>query len=692
MVNGAEFLSHGGEMGDRIRAFPWHEHALGERTRWPRELKTAVQIILATHHPAVVLWGASLHCVYNDAYGGGLDHRKRPRALGAPAREIHEDVWHHFGPRIEQVVGGGHTIWIEDELIPMSRHGGAADLYWTYSFGPLPDPAAPNGIGGVLGLCSDTTPSVATRRLLEEQAERFAALERQMAERTGQLIARENLIRTVYEHSSECHAVLRETAAGSFSYEEINPATLRLYGKSRDEVVGRTVNDIFGVDGARDINRHLRTCLERGRPYHYERGQGEGVVEAIATPVAGDDGALRRVIVTARDVTESRRLEQQLRESQKMEAVGQLTGGLAHDFNNLLAGIGGSLEVLKLLLQQGRIDELDRYVESGRGGVRRAAALTHRLLAFARRQTLDPQPTDLNRLVTGMEELVRRTVGPSIAVEVAGAAGLWTTLVDQNQVETALLNLCINARDAMPGGGRLTIETANRWIDERGARQRDIPAGQYLALSVTDSGTGMTADVVARAFDPFFTTKPLGQGTGLGLSMVYGFARQSSGQVRIYSEPGKGTMVCLYLPRYCGESERPAAAFQPAAAHHPGAGECVLIVDDEPTVRLVASEILRQRGYATLEADDAAKALTVLQSSQRVDLMITDVGLPGGLNGRQLADAGRGLRPLLKVLFITGFAENAVISHGHLDPGFHILTKPFELEELARRAAEILSE
>jgi PAS domain S-box-containing protein len=492
----------------------------------------------------------------------------------------------------------------------------------------------------------------------------------------------------MYENSTECHAVLREMVDGQFCYEEVNPATLRLYGKSRDAVVGHTTDEIFGARSA-EINGYLRATLAANGPFHYERAQGTGIVEAVAVAVPGEDA--RRVVVTARDVTESRRLEQQLRQSQKMDAIGQLTGGLAHDFNNLLAAIGGSLEVLRLLLKQGRVAEFDTYLISAGGAVKRAAALTHRMLSFARRQTLDAKPTDLNRLVADMEDLVRGTVGPAIKLEVVGAVGLWSTLVDPNQLESALLNLCINARDAMPDGGQLTVETANRWLDERAAQDRDVPPGQYLSLCVSDSGTGMTPAVIARAFDPFFTTKPLGQGTGLGLSMVYGFARQSGGQVRIYSEVGKGSMVCIYLPRHRSDAQVPVAAPGVPQAGAADEGTTVLLVDDEPTVRMVAQQMLREHGYTTIEAEDGVQALRILQSPRRVDLLVTDVGLPGGMNGRQLADAGRNLRRGLKVLFITGYAENAVLGHGHLDAGFHVLTKPFELTELVRRAGAIIS-
>ena len=379
-----------------------------------------------------------------------------------------------------------------------------------------------------------------------------------------------------------------------------------------------------------------------------------------------------------------------LRQAQKMEAVGQLTGGLAHDFNNLLAGISGNLELLQARISQGRINDLERYITAAQGASKRAAALTHRLLAFSRRQTLDPKPTDVNRLIAGMEDLVRRTVGPEITVEVVGTGGLWTTLVDPNQLENALLNLCVNARDAMPGGGRLTIETANRWLDERGARERDLSPGQYLSLCVSDNGTGMTPDIVARAFDPFFTTKPIGMGTGLGLSMVFGFVRQSGGQARIYSEMGQGAMVCLYLPRHHGQVENAELPAELAGAPRAEQGETVLVVDDEPTVRMLVTEVLEDLGYTAIEAADGTAGLQVLQSDVRIDLLVTDVGLPG-MNGRQLADAARVGRPDLKVLFITGYAENAVLSHGHLDAGMHVLTKPFAMEALAGRIKELIA-
>ena len=415
-------------------------------------------------------------------------------------------------------------------------------------------------------------------------------------------------------------------------------------------------------------------------------------VEAERDQALADLRALNEALESrvAERTSELMQAEEKLRQSQKMEAVGQLTGGLAHDFNNLLAGISGALELMETRIAQGRLRDLDRYLVAAQGAAKRAAALTHRLLAFSRRQTLAPRPVDVNQLVDGLTELIQRTVGPGIQVETVGAAGLWPALVDPSQLENALLNLCLNARDAMPTGGRITIETANRWMDRESARAQDLQAGQYLSLCVTDSGVGIPPEVAARVFEPFFTTKPIGQGTGLGLSMIYGFARQSGGQVRLYSEVGQGTTLCIYLPRYLGAApEDDRLTTRPAVA---GAtdGETVLIVDDEPTVRMLVMDILGELGYAVIEASDSLTGLKVLESDVHIDLLITDVGLPGGMNGRQMADAGRQSRPDLKTLFITGYAENAAIGNGQLEPGMQILTKPFAVDTLAARVREMM--
>jgi CheY-like chemotaxis protein len=371
-----------------------------------------------------------------------------------------------------------------------------------------------------------------------------------------------------------------------------------------------------------------------------------------------------------------------------MEAVGQLTGGLAHDFNNLLAVITGSLELLEMRIAKGRFNDVERFITASQTAAKRASSLTHRLLAFSRRQTLDPLQTSVNVLVNDMADLIRRTVGPEITVELKLTPDLWTTPVDPSQLENALLNLCINGRDAMPEGGRIMIETANRAFNDQDARLRKMTAGDYVALSITDNGTGMPPEVVARVFEPFFTTKPMGQGTGLGLSMVYGFARQSEGQVRIHSEVGKGTTVSIYLPRSTRATE--AVVVAPVAAPaRADAGQTVLIVDDEQSVRMLIVDVLEELGYVAVEAGDGTAGLRVLQSDLRIDLLITDVGMPG-MNGRQLADAGRALRPNLRVLYITGYAEVAAVSHGHLEPGMAVIAKPFALHAVANKIRSLI--
>jgi PAS domain S-box-containing protein len=444
----------------------------------------------------------------------------------------------------------------------------------------------------------------------------------------------------------------------------------------------------------------LRTGQDaRDQEVIIERPDGSRVTVLVnISPIFDEDGTQIGAVNCFQDLSaqkqsekEREQLREELHQAQKMEAVGQLTGGLAHDFNHLLTGILGSLEILQLRIRQGRMDDLERYIIAAQGASKLAVSLTHRLLAFSRRQTLEAKPTDINRLIVGMEELVRGTVGPEIAVELVVADGLWNTQVDPNQLENALLNLCINARDAMPDGGQLTVETVNQWFDESMAAEHDLPSGQYVSLCVRDNGAGMPPDVAARAFDPFYTTKPLGAGTGLGLSMVQGFVRQSGGQARIYSEPDKGMRVFLYLPRRLGAEDLVETPSELVRTPRAEGSATVLVVDDEELIRALVTEVLEDHGHITIEAGDAATGLGLLQRSGRIDLLITDMGLPGGMNGRQLAEAARELQRDLKVLFISGYEENAVLGHGALDPGMHVMTKPFAIEALARRINDLVA-
>ena len=394
------------------------------------------------------------------------------------------------------------------------------------------------------------------------------------------------------------------------------------------------------------------------------------------------------------------RLEEVLRQAMKMEAVGQLTGGIAHDFNNLLAGISGSLDLIELRLVQGRTHELQRYVSSAVSSVKRAAALTHRLLAFSRRQTLDPKPMNVIQLVTHMDELFSHTVGPHIRIKTDLSEDLWNTLCDQNQLENVLLNLVLNSRDAMPNGGTIVIKAANLVLsDHQPAEHRNadtmsvsgygIVSGNYIALSVSDNGTGMPQNVLTRVFDPFFTTKPLGQGTGLGLSMTFGFVKQSGGHIDVESEVGQGTKVTVYLPQY-----RPEATIDALAIEQEDIVErpVILVVEDESDLRMLLVEMLSELNYTVLEADAGRSGLTLLETIKRIDLLITDVGLPGGMNGRQLADVARQRRPELKVLFVTGFDASAVVASALMHDGMEVMTKPFAMTAFQTRVEGMMAD
>ena len=596
------------------------------------------------------------------------------REEGWQAR-IHPDDVERTGLAWRHALGSGEDYETEFRL---QRRDGAYRWHLARAT-PLRDKAG--AVTGWLGSNTDIDDQKAaaeTLRTLNDE------LERRVEARTRE---RDRVWRTSRD------LIIVVDMAGLF--QEVSPAATHILGWEPAEMVGRSVFDFLHLDdvvtGEGALGRATREPIPAVELRYRHRDGGWRWLSWTAAPEAG------LITATGRDVTEVKAqadelalAQEALRQAQKMEAVGQLTGGIAHDFNNLLTGITGSLELLASRIAQGRYDAVGRYLGAAQGAAQRAASLTQRLLAFSRRQTLDPRPTDVNRLVAGMEDLIRRSVGPNVQVEVVGAGGLWPTLVDPPQLENALLNLCVNARDAMPEGGRITIETANKWLDERAALERELPAGQYVSLCVTDTGTGMTPEVIGRAFDPFFTTKPIGAGTGLGLSMIYGFVRQSGGQVRIYSELGLGTTFCLYLPRHHGAAPQVDTAPHAVVRASTDRSETVLVVDDEPTVRMLVAEVLAEAGFTALEAADGAAGLNILESGARVDLLVTDVGLPGGLNGRQVADAGRVLRPGLKVLFITGYAENAAVGNGHLEPGMQVLTKPFAMTALADRIREMI--
>jgi PAS domain S-box-containing protein len=518
----------------------------------------------------------------------------------------------------------------------------------------------------------------------------FSRLDQTLESRTAQLRASETLIKMFFEYSSECFAVLAEAETGAFRYEEINAATLALYGRTRAEVIGHTTDELLNPATARQLNAHLTAALQSSTPYRYERLQGDKIIEALATSLPLDPGGRRQILVSARDITERRNLEEQLRQAQKMEAVGQLTGGIAHDFNNMLAIITGSLDLARRRLANGA-DGVSKWLDNAAEGAARAATLTSRLLSFSRRQALEPKVLDLNNHVAVTSQLLRHTIQESVEIETVLAAGLWKVMVDPSQIENCLVNLAVNARDAMPNGGKLTVETRNAYLDERYTQlHSDLRPGQYVLVSVTDTGVGMSPEVAQHAFEPFFSTKPAGHGTGLGLSQVFGFIKQSNGHVKIYSEVGHGTSVNVYLPRHTGADaldDAPPAAPEPRAAR----GELVLVVEDDPAVRTMSAEALRTLGFVTLCAENPADALKLLGQNDQIALLFTDVVMPG-MTGRQLAEQARRMRSEIKVLYTTGYSRNAIVHNGVLDPDTVLLPKPFTVEELSMKLSQVFGQ
>lgn len=679
MADPAAFAVRAGDMETAVRTHDWSRTALGSRALWPAELHVAVNMVVASRFPQCLVWGPEHTAIPNAAYLPiiGCD----ASALGQSFDTLWASSWEVIGPFVTRAYAGEST-YREDFALDVRRRGGVLRRYYSFSCSPVRD--VQGQVAGMLVTVIDTTGKVLTEQHMRQVT---SSLEKEVETRAEDR-------NRLWQLSTDLIVITRTDTR----IVSANPAWETQLGWRESELIGRSLFDLLHpndrdmtVDACRVLGRGATVRQLEARFRH--RAGGYRWLVWTAVPADGLVSGFGRDITVEKEQAEAlRQAEDRLRQSQKMEAVGQLTGGLAHDFNNLLTGILGSLELLAERLAQGRLPEARRHIQAAQGSARRAAALTHRLLAFSRRQTLDPRPTDINRLVEDMTELIGRSMGPAIALHVRAETALWLAMVDANQLENSLLNLCINASDAMPDGGQLTIETANIRLDARAAKERDLAPGPYVSLAVIDTGLGMSEDVIGHVFDPFFTTKPTGQGTGLGLSMVYGFARQSGGQVRAFSETGRGTTMCLYLPRYDGDAQDALVA-QPdvqAPCGSSGVGS-ILVIDDEPSVRSLVSELLREHGYTVHECANGAAGLAVLQSGTVVDLLVTDVGLPGGMNGRQVADAARELLPALPVLFITGYAANAVVGNGQLEPGMQVLTKPFEIDALLLRVGEMLT-
>ncbi|KQO19941.1 PAS domain-containing sensor histidine kinase [Acidovorax sp. Leaf78] len=665
-----------GVMSDKIRHYDWTRHALGPAEGWPRALRFAVEMVLSSDFPKCLMWGEDRYCFYNDAFRTILGDK--PDALGRPVQEVWSEVWDVIGPIVDKAFQGESTF-VEDFPLTINRHGYSEEAYFTFCYSPVRDD---NGaVVAMMDTVIETTGKVAAERRLREAA---ASLEQQVAERTAdrnRLWLGSDALLMVTRFDGHIVAV--------------NPAWTSVLGWTEQETVGRPVQAFAHPEDEPTLVRELQS-LQKGAP----KRQGtlryrhrDGTDRWVAWTAAPADGFVQAV---GRDVTEERAqaealrsAEEQLRQSQKMEALGQLTGGIAHDLNNMLQGIVLPLQIIRQRIAQGREEEAGKYIDAGLAAAKRAAALTQRLLAFSRRQPLDSRAVDLGASLSSLETIVRSTCGENITLQMSLQPDLWPAYTDVHQFDNAVLNLCINARDAMPDRGTLRIAADNVQLQASGDDSvLGLDAGDYVRVAVSDTGTGMPADVMARAFDPFFTTKPLGQGTGLGLSMIYGFMRQSGGMAVLESTVGQGTRVSLYFCR--SRAEAAAERAEPATPlTSPRRPDSALVVEDDDTVRALAVELLRDNGFYVMEAASGSAAMALLSGAVHFDLLLSDVGLPGP-NGRQVADYAREKLPAIKIILMTGYAEQAAMNPQFLGTQMELLVKPFDAQALVNKVHAVM--
>ncbi|AEF20502.1 ATP-binding protein [Pseudomonas fulva] len=694
------FAGQTGEAVELIHRFDWAATSLGPIERWPEVLVSTTRLILSSPTPIVLLCGEHGVLIYNDAYAAFAGQR-HPEVFGLPA----EDAWPEIAEWNRHVIAmglSGRSMCQENLYLPLRRPGLQEDAWMNLYYNPLLDNTGRSH--GMMCIVVETTSQVvAIEQRSQAEAELRSAKERiELALDAGAVLGTwvwdipQDRV-TGDERFARAFAADPQQAASGMALDQVTAA---IHPDDRPAVRASIERTIASGGAYRAEYRVLHP--EGG--YRWIEANGRCELAADGTPlrfpgVLMDIDERKRTELALRQLTQTLeervseavlqriQAEEQLRQAQKMEAIGQLTGGIAHDFNNLLAGILGSLELIQRKLPANDHPQLARFVDAAIASANRGASLTHRLLAFARRQSLDLRPVQVNTLVCALEDLLVRTLGEQIALEIQLADDLWPTRSDSHQLENALINLAINARDAMPDGGTLRIETRNTQLGESEAHNYQVPPGDYLLLSVSDTGCGMPEEIIRHAFEPFFTTKPIGQGTGLGLPMVYGFVKQTGGYLHLESQVGRGTTLNLYLPRLpVAPTEQPVDARRDAPR---GTGERILVVEDDQVVRMLMIEVLEELGYQLIQASDAQSALGLLERHAPLDLLLTDVGLPG-MNGRQLADAARQRQPGLKVLFATGYAEGAELRDGYLGKDMDMIAKPFSFESLASKLKAML--
>ncbi|MGY3231500.1 PAS domain S-box-containing protein [Luteibacter sp. HA06] len=657
------FLPADSVTANEMRALDWSSSPLGLPGGWPAALRSMLSTMFSIPQPMFLSIGPAYTFFFNDAYRPMLGNRLAG-AVGRPFDMLWPDVWPDVESHVLGALAGQGSVHRDMRLF-MTRHGAVEETWWTFSYAPLRDEHG--DIIGMYAVTNETTRGVRSALALRELN---ASLEVEIDMRTRE---RDQ----IWAISRDLYVVL----ARDGHYRNTNPAWHNELGYEVSELVGLGFEELVHPDD-----------LDRARDAVSQMFEGE-VVEDLELRLRAKDESYRWFAWTCvpdgdvvygmgRDTQRRRDLDEQQRHAQKLEALGRLTGGIAHDFNNILGGIGGAIEVVAERVENGRIDGIRRLLDAAGGAVKRAAGLTHRLLAYARQQALSLSDVDANALVRELELLLRPLIGERVTLDLRMQEDLWRTLSDASQLESAVLNLAINARDAMSAGGTLTIRTSNAAHADIGRGRRD-----YVVIAVSDTGTGMTPSVIEKAFDPFFTTKAIGQGTGLGLSMVDGFARQTGGRAIIDSTPGQGTTVSLWLPRHAGENAGTHAHVDATVVR--GQGQHILLVEDEEMLRSIAREVLEEAGYRVSDCAEGYEALRIIDAGPPPDLLVTDIGLPG-MDGRQLALAVRESLRSLPVLFVTGYAWDAFADSPALPDRTAMLSKPFSVHALIDAVADLL--